>query len=205
MGRDFVGAYDLLHDRLEIMDRADRNKVAETIQISGLDDPKLADHIAPEQLKKLREELEMAKELLPAFDRAAFLNGSMTPIWFGSAINSFGVKELMDGMGEYGPEPQPQKAKERQIDPEEQTVTGFVFKVQANMDPKHRDRVAFVRMASGHFQRGMKLLHVRSQKANGHRQPGDVPRRRPRTWPRRLGPATSSASRTTASCALAMR
>lgn len=163
-GRDFIGAYDLLHDRLELMDRADRNRVAETIQISGLDDPKLADHIPPAQLATLREELEMARGLLPAFDRKAFLDGSLTPIWFGSAINSFGVRELMSGMGEYGPEPQPQNAAEREIAPEEAPVTGFVFKVQANMDPKHRDRVAFVRLASGHFERGMKLTHVRSKK-----------------------------------------
>ena len=164
MGRDFVGAYDLLHDRLEIMDRADRNRVAESIKISGLDDPKLADHVPADLLQKLRDELEMARALLPAFDRASFLNGSMTPIWFGSAINSFGVKELMDGIGEYGPQPEVQKAAERLIAPEEPAVTGFVFKVQANMDPKHRDRVAFVRLASGHFERGMKLLHVRSKK-----------------------------------------
>ena len=164
MGREFVGAYDLLHDRLEIMDRADRNRVAESIKISGLDDPKLADHVPADLLAKFREEIEMARQLLPAFDREAFLNGSMTPIWFGSAINSFGVKELMDGMGEFGPAPQPQKAAERQISAEEKPVTGFVFKVQANMDAKHRDRVAFVRLASGHFERGMKLLHVRSKK-----------------------------------------
>jgi peptide chain release factor 3 len=164
MGREFVGAYDLLHDRLEIMDRADRNRVAESIQISGVTDPKLAEHIPADLLAKFHEELEMARALLPAFDRTAFLNGSMTPIWFGSAINSFGVKELMDGIGEYGPEPEPQKAAERQIDPGETPVTGFVFKVQANMDPKHRDRVAFVRLASGHFERGMKLHHVRTKK-----------------------------------------
>ncbi len=164
MGRDFVGAYDLLHDRLEIMDRADRNKVAESIRITGLDDPKLAEHVPADLLAKLREDLEMARELLPAFDRQSFLEGHMTPIWFGSAINSFGVKDLMDGMGEFGPEPQPQRAAEREIDPGEKAVTGFVFKVQANMDPKHRDRVAFVRLASGHFERGMKLLHVRSKK-----------------------------------------
>ncbi len=164
MGRDFLGCYDLLHDRLELMDRADRNRVAETIKINGLDDPELANHIPADQLKQLREELEMARELLPAFDRQAFLEGHMTPIWFGSAINSFGVKELMDGMGEYGPEPQPQKAAERAIYAEETPVTGFVFKVQANMDPKHRDRVAFVRLASGHFERGMKLTHVRTKK-----------------------------------------
>jgi peptide chain release factor 3 len=164
MGREFVGAYDILHDRLEIMDRADRNKVAASIKINGMDDPNLADHVPAELLKKFREELAMAKELLPKFDREAFLNGSMTPIWFGSAINSFGVKELMDGMAEYGPEPQPQNTTDRKIYAYEQTVTGFVFKVQANMDPKHRDRVAFVRLASGHFERGMKLLHVRTKK-----------------------------------------
>ena len=164
VGREFVGAYDLLHDRLEIMDRADRNKVAESIKISGMNDPKLAEHVPADLLAKFHEEIEMARELLPAFDRSSFLNGSMTPIWFGSAINSFGVKELMDGMGEYGPQPQPQKAAERQISAEEKPVTGFVFKVQANMDAKHRDRVAFVRLASGHFERGMKLLHVRSKK-----------------------------------------
>ena len=164
MGRDFVGAYDLLHDRLEIMDRADRNKVAESIKISGMNDPKLAEHVPADLLKKFREEIEMARELLPTFNRQSFLEGHMTPIWFGSAINSFGVKELMDGICEYGPEPQPQKAIERLVSAEEAPVTGFVFKVQANMDAKHRDRVAFVRLASGHFERGMKLLHVRTKK-----------------------------------------
>jgi peptide chain release factor 3 len=88
----------------------------------------------------------------------------MTPIWFGSAVNSFGVRELMEGIANYGPEPQPQTAQPRTILPEEKKVAGFVFKVQANMDPKHRDRVAFVRMASGHFTRGQKLTHVRSKK-----------------------------------------
>jgi peptide chain release factor 3 len=164
VGREFVGAYDILHDRLDLMDRADRNRVAESIKIDGLADPRLADLIAPDLLAKLREDLEMARALLPAFDRDAFLNGSMTPIWFGSAINSFGVKELMEGIGAYGPPPQVQKTQSRQVAPEETPVTGFVFKVQANMDPKHRDRVAFVRLASGHFERGMKLTHVRSKK-----------------------------------------
>jgi peptide chain release factor 3 len=163
-GREFIGCYDLLNDRLELMDRADRNRVAESIEIKGLDDPRLAEHIPSDMLAKLREEIEMARELLPPFDRERFLEGSMTPIWFGSAINSFGVKELMDGIGAYGPEPQPQPAAERVVHPDEKAVTGFVFKVQANMDPKHRDRVAFVRLASGHFERGMKLLHVRTKK-----------------------------------------
>jgi peptide chain release factor 3 len=164
VGRDFLGCYDMLNDRLELMDRADRNTVAESIEINGLDDPALAKHIPAELVTKLREEVEMARELLPALDPQSVLEGHMTPIWFGSAINSFGVKELMHGISRYGPEPQPQKAQSRQILPEEPNVTGFVFKVQANMDPKHRDRVAFLRLASGHFKRGMKLTHVRSKK-----------------------------------------
>ncbi|MBE3638707.1 peptide chain release factor 3 [Mangrovicoccus algicola] len=164
MGRDFLGCYDLLRDRLELMDRADRNKVAESIAIEGLDDPRLAEHVPAAMLAQLREEIEMARELLPALDPQAVMDGTMTPIWFGSAINSFGVKELMDGIGSYGPEPQPQSASPRQIAPDETKVAGFVFKVQANMDPKHRDRVAFLRLASGHFRRGMKLTHVRTKK-----------------------------------------
>jgi peptide chain release factor 3 len=163
-GREFLGCYDILRDRLELMDRADRNKVAQSIAIEGIDDPKIAEYVPADLLEKLREDLEMARELLPKLDPQAVLEGHMTPIWFGSAINSFGVKELMDGIGTYGPEPQPQSAQPRQIAPDESKVSGFVFKVQANMDPKHRDRVAFVRMASGHFTRGMKLTHVRSKK-----------------------------------------
>ncbi|WP_300547532.1 peptide chain release factor 3 [Roseovarius sp.] len=163
-GRDFLGCYDMLNDRLELMDRADRNKVAESIRLEGLDDPRMAEHIPADMLEKLREEVEMARELLPMLDPQSVLEGHMTPIWFGSAINSFGVQELMNGIGTYGPEPQIQKATPREIAPEETKVAGFVFKVQANMDPKHRDRVAFVRLASGHFQRGMKLTHVRTKK-----------------------------------------
>jgi peptide chain release factor 3 len=163
-GRDFLGAYDLLHDRLELMDRADRNRAAASVKIDGLSDPAIARHLPPDILARLREEIEMARGLLPPFDSRAVLEGHLTPIWFGSAINSFGVRELMDGLGRHGPEPQPQRATPREIAPDEPGVTGFVFKVQANMDPKHRDRVAFVRLASGHFQRGMKLYHVRAAK-----------------------------------------
>jgi peptide chain release factor 3 len=88
----------------------------------------------------------------------------MSPIWFGSAINSFGVRELLTGVGRYAPPPQPRQALSRQVEAGEGKVSGFVFKVQANMDPKHRDRVAFVRLCSGHFERGMKLRHVRTAK-----------------------------------------
>ncbi len=164
IGRDFLGCYDLLNDRLELMDRADRNRVAESVKINGLNDPKLEQHIPEDLLKTLREETEMARGLLPTFDRQAVHDGTMTPIWFGSAINSFGVQELMNGIGEFGPNPQIRPAEPRNVAPEESKVSGFVFKVQANMDPKHRDRVAFVRLCSGHFKRGMKLTHVRSKK-----------------------------------------
>ncbi|WP_439109954.1 peptide chain release factor 3 [Lentibacter sp.] len=164
VGSEFMGCYDLLNDRLELMDRADRNKVGESIKIKGLDDPLLAEHLPKHLLEKLLEEVEMARELLPELVPQSVLEGHMTPIWFGSAINSFGVQELMSGIGDYGPEPQIQNAEPRKIAPEETKVSGFVFKVQANMDPKHRDRVAFVRMASGHFKRGMKLTHVRTKK-----------------------------------------
>ena len=163
-GRDFIGTYDMLHDQLELMDRADRNKISASIKISGLDDPALAEHVPADLLAVFLDEIEMARELLPKLDQQALLDGTMTPIWFGSAINSFGVQELMQGITDFGPEPQPQKAQPRYIAPEETKVAGFVFKVQANMDPKHRDRVAFVRLASGHFKRGMKLTHVRSKK-----------------------------------------
>ena len=163
-GRDFIGTYDILRDRLELMDRADRNKLAESVSINGLDDPLLAMHVPTDLLEVFLEEIEMARELLPKFDQQALLEGTMTPIWFGSAINSFGIQELMQGIADFGPQPQPQRALPRQISPEETKVTGFVFKVQANMDPKHRDRVAFLRLASGHFKRGMKLMHVRTKK-----------------------------------------
>lgn len=164
MGRDFLGTYDLLSDRLDLMDRADRNVKAQSISLDGLDDPRLSDHIPAAQLTQLREEVEMARELLPTFDRQSFLEGHMTPIWFGSAINSFGVKELMEGIARHGPPPQPRMTASRQVASDEPKVSGFVFKVQANMDPKHRDRVAFVRLCSGHFSRGMKLHHVRAKK-----------------------------------------
>ena len=163
-GRDFLGCYDMLNDRLELMDRADRNRRAESVKLQGLDDPAMEAHIPGPQLAALREEVAMARELLPAFDAQALLDGNLSLIWFGSAINSFGVQELMAGIGAYGPPPGIQSAEPRNVGAWEPAVTGFVFKVQANMDPKHRDRVAFVRLCSGHFERGMKLSHVRSGK-----------------------------------------
>jgi peptide chain release factor 3 len=164
MGRDFLGAYDLLSDRLELMSRADRNRKAESVRVEGLGDPALEAHIPEDRAAQLREEVEMARGLLPELDPRAVLEGHMTPIWFGSAINSFGVQELLRGIGRLAPPPQPRRTTSRQVTADEKKVSGFVFKVQANMDPRHRDRVAFVRLCSGHFTRGMKLRHVRTSK-----------------------------------------
>ena len=164
MGRDFLGCYDLVHDRLILMARTKGEKVGEGVECNGLDDPKLEELLPPEAVKKLRDDIGMVRGLCKPFDRDAYLEGHMTPVYFGSALNNFGVIELLQGVAEIAPSPQPQAALERKVDPIETKVSGFVFKIQANMDPKHRDRIAFVRMSSGHFKRGAKLLHVRSGK-----------------------------------------
>ncbi len=106
----------------------------------------------------------MARGLCPQFDLEAYREGHLTPVFFGSALNNFGVRELLEGLVELAPPPRPQPTATREVEPEEDKVTGFVFKIQANMDPKHRDRIAFVRLCSGQFERGMKLLHVRTGK-----------------------------------------
>ena len=106
----------------------------------------------------------MVRGLCPTFDAEAYRAGHMTPVYFGSAVNNFGVRELLLGLAEYAPSPRPQKADTRMVEPTENKVTGFVFKVQANMDPNHRDRIAFVRLCSGHFKRGIKVNHVRTGK-----------------------------------------
>ena len=163
-GKEFLGCYDLVNNKLNIMNRADRNVKASTIVINGLEDPIINNYVPKYLLKTLRQEIEMVKGLLPEFNYEMFISGNMTPIWFGSAINSFGIKELLDGVIKFAPSPQSRPTRTRKIEPKESSVTGFVFKVQANMDQKHRDRVAFVRLCSGHFTRGMKLKHVRSDK-----------------------------------------
>src|SRR5512142_369291 len=160
MGRDFLGCYDLLRDRLLLFNRKDKDTEAEIC--TGLDDPKL-DRLLPESaVGRLREEVAMARALCKPFDLQSYREGHLTPVFFGSALNNFGVRELIRGIHDYAPPPRAQKAKQRLVEPTEEAVSAFVFKIQANMDPKHRDRVAFIRLCSGHFHRGMKLLHVHS-------------------------------------------
>lgn len=163
-GREFKGCYDLLNDQLILFDRGKGDKIAENINCSGLDDPKI-DELLPDYLaEKLREDVEMVRGLCPPFDHQAYLEGHLTPVFFGSAINNFGVQELLNGVGKFAPFPQPQETEERLVDPTEKKVSAFIFKIQANMDPKHRDRMAFARISSGAFKKGMKLKHVRSGK-----------------------------------------
>jgi peptide chain release factor 3 len=164
MGRDFLGTYDLFHDALLLFDRSEHNQVTEPVRCSGLDDPKLTTLLPEAALKRLRDEVDMARGLTKAFDREAYAQGHMTPVFFGSALNNFGVRELLGGIGDLAPSPRPQPALPHAIDPAGTKVTGFVFKVQANIDPQHRDRVAFLRLCSGKFSRGMKLKHTRSGK-----------------------------------------
>ena len=164
MGRDFKGCYDLIRDRLILMDRKQGDRLTDGIACDGLEDPKIDQLLGEEDARKLREEVEMVRGLCPAFDAEAYRAGHLTPVYFGSAINNFGIRELLLGLAEYAPSPRPQKADRRMVAPNENKVTGFVFKVQANMDPNHRDRIAFVRICSGHFRRGMKLTHVRTEK-----------------------------------------
>ncbi|MBO6520418.1 MAG: peptide chain release factor 3 [Rhodospirillales bacterium] len=164
MGRDFLGCYDLINDRLVLVSRSKGERPDEGEPCNGLDDPKLDELLPDYAVAKLREEVEMVRGLCPELDEEAYLEGHMTPVYFGSAINNFGVRELLDGLVTRAPKPRAQEAKERLVEPAEGKFSGFVFKIQANMDPKHRDRIAFVRVCSGQFKRGMKLKHARTGK-----------------------------------------
>jgi peptide chain release factor 3 len=162
MGRQFKGCFDLLKNRLILFRRGEKQTGGTEIQ--GLDDPALIGAVGKTEAAELASTVAMARGLMPTFDLEAYRQGHLTPVYFGSAINNFGVGELLDGLAEFAPSPREQPTTTRKVLPDEDSVTAFVFKIQANMDPKHRDRIAFVRLCSGHFKRGMKLLHVRSGK-----------------------------------------
>jgi peptide chain release factor 3 len=164
MGQDFKGCYDLMRDQLLLIDKSDNKRMTDPITCKGLDDPRIDELIGSDYAAILREQVEMVRGVCPAFDRQSYLEGHLTPVFFGSAINNFGVRELLDGVKDYAPAPRLAPASTRKVEPSEKATTGFVFKVQANMDPKHRDRIAFVRICSGHFKRGQKLRHIRSGK-----------------------------------------
>lgn len=162
MGRGFLGCYNLRKDRLVLMERSKSTIADVAEECQGLDDPKLDELLPESAVVQLREEAEMARGLCPEFNHQSFLEGHMSPVFFGSALQTFGISELLDGIRDLCPSPRPQKARERIVEATEKNVSAFVFKIQANMDPKHRDRIAFVRLCSGHFKRGAKLTHVAS-------------------------------------------
>jgi peptide chain release factor 3 len=148
----FRGCYDVVRDRL-----VSAVKPGQEDRGSGF-------AIPPDQQAQLDEDLELVRAAFPAFDQQAFSEGHLTPVYFGSALKDYAVRELLEGLVAHAPAPQPRAADNRTVTPDEAPVTGFVFKVQANMDPQHRDRIAFTRICSGRFTRGMKLIHSRTQK-----------------------------------------
>jgi peptide chain release factor 3 len=163
MGKQFHGVMDLREQRMRVFTPGeDRHHDADEL-LQGLDNPAYAERFGAEW-EQARHDIELVQGAAPAFDEAQFLAGHQTPMFFGSAINNFGVKEVLDALVDLAPPPSSRAAMQREVKPEEPKFSGVVFKIQANMDPAHRDRIAFVRVASGHFQRGMRLKVVRSGK-----------------------------------------
>ncbi len=160
MGKRFKGTYNLYRKELTLFTPGQERRPRDTITIRDLSDP-LLDEILGSQADELREDVALLEGAANPFDLADFLKGSQTPVFFGSAINNFGVRELLDTFVEIAPAPLPRQTATREVMPEEPNFSGFVFKVQANMDPAHRDRIAFLRICSGRFQRGMRVRHHR--------------------------------------------
>jgi peptide chain release factor 3 len=163
MGRDLKGIYHLVTNRVLLFDQSRGDTIPEGVDIS-IGDPRLDSLVGADAAARLREEVALVQGANPAWDVEAYRAGHLSPVYFGSALRNFGVAELLDGIGRLAPPPRPQPTLWRLVDPHEDKLSGFVFKIQANMDVNHRDRVAFFRVCSGRFKRGMKLKHVRSGK-----------------------------------------
>jgi len=163
MGKEFKGIYHLLKDEVHLYEPGKRDRAQAARVIKGINNPELTELLGY-QLPLLRDELELVQGATQSFDLQRFLKGELTPVFFGSAINNFGVQELLAAFVEYAPAPLPRKTEQRIVQPQEEKLTGFVFKIQANMDPAHRDRIAFMRVCSGKFTKGMKMYQVRLKK-----------------------------------------
>jgi len=159
-GRRFRGVYHLGHDAVYLYQPAHGGRAQQAKEIRGLSNP-LLDEVLGDLAAELRDEVELVQGAGHGFDLAEYRAGRSTPVFFGSALNNFGVKELLDAFVEWAPGPQPRTATARTVVPDEQPFTGFVFKIQANMDPAHRDRIAFLRVCSGSYRQGMRVRHVR--------------------------------------------
>lgn len=164
MGYDFKGIYNLWEKNINLFSGDSRKNIEETLEISDLQSPELNKLVGDTAAATLREEIELVEGIYPTFDRQAYLDGNLQPVFFGSALNNFGVRELLDCFVEIAPKPRPKQSEERLVQPDEKEFTGFVFKIHANMDPNHRDRLAFIKIVSGKFERNKPYLHVRHDK-----------------------------------------
>src|SRR5690606_25320812 len=164
MGKRLKGVVHLVTGEVHLYEQGRNFTRQDSTIFPSIDDPRLEERIGAPMLAELRDELELVQGASHPFDAEAYLRGEQTPVFFGSAVNNFGVQPLLDFFVEHAPSPRPRETTTREVAPTEETLTGFVFKIQANMDPQHRDRVAFMRVCSGEFKAGMKAFHVRSGK-----------------------------------------
>ncbi len=160
MGKSFRGVYHLLRDEILLFTPGEEKADGDVEIIKGIDNPILAQRF-PLEIEQLKMEVELVHGASHPFDLQRFLEGKQTPVFFGSAINNFGVREILNALLDWAPAPRERDASVRVVSPAEQPFSGFVFKIQANMDANHRDRIAFLRVCSGHFERGMKVKHLR--------------------------------------------
>ena len=163
MGRDFKGVYNLYTDTIHCFTTGAGAVLSEEIVIDGLDSTSARDLLA-DDYDAFVEEIELVRGASHEFDLDAFLTGQLTPVFFGTALGNFGVREMLNDFVEWAPPPQSRESNERVVEASQANFTGFVFKIQANMDPKHRDRIAFMRICSGRYEKGMKMRHVRIEK-----------------------------------------
>ena len=163
IGQHFKGVYNIYEHSLDLF-TPDKQKVSERVEIDNVNDPRIDEAVGEVDAAKLREDLDLIEGVYPDFDRADYLAGKVAPVFFGSALNTFGVKELLDCFVEIAPSPKPVDALERRINPDEPSFTGFVFKIHANMDPNHRSCIAFVKICSGKFERNAVYRNVRTGK-----------------------------------------
>lgn len=161
MGQRFKGVYNIFEQQLVLFNPHGQQEEEESIKISTPTMEVLVPHIGEAAAEELLEELEIVTEVYDTFDKTQYLKGEQCPVFFGSAINNFGVKELLDCFVQIAPNPLPRQTEERLVEPQEDQLTGFIFKIHANMDPKHRDRIAFLRICSGKFERNKFYHHVR--------------------------------------------
>ena len=164
MGYDFKGIYNIWEKNVNLFTDDSKQHINDTVEISDLKSEKLEKLVGESAANTLREEVELVLGIYPAFNKDDYLNGHMQPVFFGSALNNFGVRELLDCFVEIAPKPRAKDSEERLVKPDENKFTGFVFKIHANMDPNHRNRLAFVKIVSGEFKRNTPYLHVRHNK-----------------------------------------